>query len=137
MGLDNGIVVKSDKRKITRDDLPPEILYPFDEDYNDNPEILYWRKNWGLRDSIVHYLEAIDNKVQEGTYLIRTYYEIFDIVDIIFHFLDKKVWDEEGESIWEYEEVKERLQDDIVNLVLIISFMKENPDIYLEFYDSY
>ena len=56
---------------------------------------------------------------------------------IFFHFLDKEVWEEEGESIWEYEEVKERLQNDIVNLVLMIPFMKENPDVYLEFYDSY
>ena len=137
MGLDNGIVVKSDKRKITRDDLPSEILYPFDEDFNDSPEIRYWRKNWGLRGFIVHYLNAIGNKVEEGIYVIETYYEIFDIVDIIFHFLDKEVWEEEGESIWEYEEVKEHLQNDIVNLVLMIPFMKENPDVYLEFYDSY
>ena len=134
MGLDNGIVVKSDKRKITRDDLPPEILYPFNEDYNDNPEILYWRKNWGLRDSIVHYLEAIDNKVQEGTYLIRTYYEIFDIVDIIFHFLDKKVWDEEGESIWEYEEILDSLFNNILCLKWLKRYLEKN---YFHFLNHY
>ena len=56
MGLDNGFYVKSKKRKITREMLPSIIKYPFDIDYGDNVEIVYWRKNWGLRYGVLDIL---------------------------------------------------------------------------------
>ena len=46
-------------------------------------------------------------------------------------------WEMKGESIWTYEEIKPTLERDIINLILMIPFMRENPDVYLEFYDSY
>ena len=51
--------------------------------------------------------------------------------------MDEKVWEDEGNSIWTYDEIRPQLERDIINLILIISFMRDNPDIYLEFYDSY
>jgi len=51
--------------------------------------------------------------------------------------MDEKVWEYGGDSIWTYDEIRSRLERDIINLILMIPFMQENPDVYLEFYDSY
>lgn len=135
MGLDNGFVVMSNKRKITREDLPKEIIYPFNEDYESPPEIVYWRKNWGLRNAV---LGKIGNQGRDNYhYEINTPEQLFEIVHVIFSFMDEKVWEDEGQSIWLYDEVKSRLEQDIINLILMIPFMRVNPDVYLEFYDSY
>ena len=135
MGLDNGFVVMSNKRKITREDLPKGIIYPFNEDYESAPEIVYWRKNWGLRNAV---LDKIGNQGRDNYhYEINTPEQLFEIVHVIFSFMDEKVWEDEGQSIWSYDEVKPRLMNDIFNLILMIPFMRVNPDVYLEFYDSY
>ena len=135
MGLDSGIIVKSTHRKITREILPPEIKYPFSNDFNEEVEILYWRKNWGLRNVIVNYLPRYGNSDWE--YIIESPHQIFDLIKIIVSFMDKDFWDKEGDSIWEYDEILPRLQQDIINLAIMAAFMKNNPDVYLIYYDSY
>jgi len=135
MGLDNGFVVKSNKGKIIREDLPKELIYPFGDDFGYAPEIVYWRKNWGLRTVVLNSLDISNS--EGGCFQIDTSEQIFKIIKIIFSFMDEKVWEEEGYSIWTYEEIKPILERDIINLVLMIPFMRENPDVYLEFYDSY
>ena len=135
MGLDNGFRVMSDKRKITREDLPKGIDYPFEDDYDFVPEIVYWRKCWGLRDAV---LDIISEHDSEGyCYQINTPKEIFNIVYTIFSFMNEVDWEMKGRSIWTYDEIRPRLERDIINLILIIPFMRDNPDVYLEFYDSY
>lgn len=135
MGLDNGFVVMSNKRTLTREDLPKGIIYPFNEDWEEEPEIVYWRKNLGLRNAV---LDSIDGQGRDNYhYEINTPEQILEIVHVIFSFMDEKVWEEEGQSIWLYDEIKPRLEQDIVNLILMIPFMRVNPDVYLEFYDSY
>lgn len=137
MGLDSGCFVKSNRRKITRDMLPSEINYPFEKDYNDFVEIFYHRKDWGLRNKILNVL-TIDNENEEkGYYLIDTPSKIFEIIKIITYFMNKEKWEEDGDSIWDYDEILPILQRDIINLAIIAAFMKNNPDIYLVFYDSY
>lgn len=135
MGLDSGIIVKSTHRKITREILPPEIEYPFSNDFNEEVEILYWRKNWGLRNAIVNYLPRYSNSNWE--YIIESPHQIFDLIKIIVSFMDKDFWNREGDSIWEYDEILPRLQQDIINLAIMAAFMKNNPDVYLIYYDSY
>lgn len=135
MGLDNGFVVKSNKRKITREDLPKEIDYPFTDDFDFVPEIVYWRKCWGLRGAVLDIISEHDS--ENYCYQIDTLELIFKIVNVIFGFMDEKVWEDEGDSIWTYDEIRPRLERDIINLILIIPFMRDNPDVYLEFYDSY
>lgn len=137
MGLDNGIEVKSRRRAITREMLPKELVYPWDEklDSPDTVEILYWRKNWGLRDVVVHTFPTEDDS--DYYYLIETPQEVFDLIRIIVSFMNKETWEEDGDSIWDYEEILPILQRDVMNLAIIASFMKNNPDIYLVFYDSY
>lgn len=133
MGLDNGIYVKSNRREITRDILPESLVYPFD---GNDVEIAYWRKCWGLRNNILNVLGtrfAEDNYESE----IDTIEKVQDVMDVIYYFMDKEHWESEGDSIWEYKNSIRGLRDDYMNLVIMIEFMKDNPDVYLVFYDSY
>lgn len=135
MGLDNGFIVKSTKRKISIDDLPEGIVLPFAGSYNEEgEEIVYWRKNWGLRNVIRRLLNM---REEQYVYEIDSYRQILDIVEVIFNFKNKRIWEDEGGSIWSYEEIEPILQRDIINLILMVPFMQKNPDVYIEFYDSY
>ena len=135
MGLDNGIYVRSVHRKITRAMLPEELVYPFDKDYSDGVEILYWRKNWGLRNAVVHTFPTEGDS--DYYYLIETSQQVFELIRIIVSFMNKETWEEDGDSIWDYDEILPILQQNVMNLAIIASFMINNPDIYLVFYDSY
>lgn len=134
MGLDNGFRVKSNMRKIERKDLPEDISYPFDKDYGDAPEIVYWRKCWGLRDMV---LSIVEKEEEKYIYEIDTTSQIIDIMRGIIEFMNEETWEEMGRSIWTYQEIREHLAYDLVNFSLMIGYMKQNPDVYLEFYDSY
>ena len=70
---------------------------------------------------------------------IYRYYDSLDeiLIALIAKWLDKERWEDEGDSIWEYDEIKDMLVQNIVNLSIIQSYMTINPDVYLEFYDSY
>ena len=134
MGLDNGVEVKSRHRTITRAMLPSEIVYPFNFGDNDT-EILYWRKNWGLRDKVVETFPLCDDSNWE--HIIETSQQVFELIKIIVSFMNKETWEEDGDSIWDYDEILPILQRDIINLAIVAAFMKNNPDVYLIFYDSY
>ena len=135
MGLDNGFYVKSNKRKITREMLPSIIKYPFEKDYGDNVEIVYWRKNWGLRYGV---LDILDKRFEdEYRYEIDKPETVEEIIELIAIFLDPEKWENDGQSIWSADKARPGLLRDIVNLAAIQVFMEENPDVYLEFYDSY
>ena len=133
MGLDNGFYVKSEKREITREDLPKGIVYPFATDFNNMPEIVYWRKCWGLRGMV---LDVVTHEV--GCYYrVETPNQLIEIIKGLVQFMDEDYWEENGDSIWTYDEFKENLKNDLINFALILGYMNENPDVYLEFYDSY
>jgi len=137
IGLDNGFYVKSNKRKITREMLPPIIKYPFDTDYNDEVEIVYWRKNWGLRYGVLDIIGKRFASESEYRFEIDKPETVEEIIWFIIGFLNEEKWENESQSIWTYEEARHGLLRDVVNLVAIQVVMEENPDIYLEFYDSY
>lgn len=136
MGLDNGLRVHSKRRTLTRDMLPSQLQYPWEEKFdNDGIEILYWRKNWGLRDEVIHTFPHYEN--QQNEYVLETANEVFVLINIIASFLNEQKWNEESESIWTYDEIFPILKRDIINLAFIATFMENNPDVYLTFYDSY
>ena len=72
MGLDNGIIVRSSKRPVTRDILPKGLVYPFEKEYiAGEVEIVYWRKNWNLRNAVLDadIIKPINlNEYEFGTY---------------------------------------------------------------------
>ena len=137
IGLDNGIYVKSDKRVITREQLPNGIIYPFNKDYEGSVEIAYWRKCWGLRNDIMSIFGWWTKSPDEWQFEINTPAQVIDLIELIAQWLDKERWEDEGDSIWEYDEILPILQRDVINLAIIAGFMENNPDVYLEFYDSY
>ena len=138
IGLDNGFYVKSNKRKIIREMLPSIIKYPFDTEYGDNVEIVYWRKNWGLRHGVLDILgKRFFSSENEYRFEIDKPETVEEIIELIVMFLDPERWENDGQSIWTADEARPGLLQDIVNLAAIQVFMEENPDVYLEFYDSY
>ena len=115
--------------------LPSAIQFPFSADYDCGVEIVYWRKNWGLRNAVLNLLNA---RFSEACYFdIDTPDTVIEIIGIIGSFLDPEKWESEGHSIWTAEQARPVLIRDIMNLALIYGFMLENPDVYLQFYDSY
>ena len=140
MGLDNGVVVRSSKRPVIRDMLPKELIYPFEKEYiAGEVEIIYWRKNWNLRNAILNSNAVNSISTNEYEFSIDTPAQVFELIKIIVSFMNKDTWEDDdyGSTIWDYDEILPILQRDIINLAIIASFMKNNPDIYLIFYDSY
>lgn len=117
--------------------LPSIIKYPFDKDYDDEVEIVYWRKNWGLRYGVLDIIGKRFASESEYKFEIDKPETVEEIIELIATFLDPEKWEEDGQSIWTADEARHVLLRDIVNLTAIQVFMKENPDVYLEFYDSY
>lgn len=138
MGLDNGVIVRSTHRKLTRAILPEGLIYPFDKDYEDDGiEILYWRKNWGLRNAILNSNAVNSMSTNEYEFSIDTPTQVFELIKIIVSFMNKETWEEDGDSIWDYEEILPILEQNVINLAIIAGFMQNNSDVYLIFYDSY
>lgn len=140
MGLDNGIVVRSSKRPITRDILPQELVYPFEKEYiAGEVEIVYWRKNWNLRNAVLDSKAVLPTEASAYEFSIDTPAQVFELIKIIVSFMNKETWEdnEYGSTIWDYDEILPILQRDVMNLAIIASFMINNPDVYLVFYDSY
>lgn len=133
MGLDNGIVIK----KITKEqiELIPSYIETDITEYNNEIriEIAYWRKCWGIRNEIINILHMDSNQY-------KTKIDIEDIPAIIrmlYKFLSEEYWSKCGDSIWEYEDIKEKLVQNIINLKWLYYFMQKNENIEIEFYDSY
>lgn len=136
IGLDNGIYIKSRKRELTRDDLPKVFKYAFETDYGESIEICYSRKWWGVRNQL---LDEIDwDEIEDNYYFyLERPEEVIHMIEIIASWMDEERWENEGDSIWTYEEAKHTLVNWIINLAIAYGFMLENPDIYLVYYDSY
>ena len=136
MGLDNGVLVKSTKRQLTRADLPVGIFYPFEQDYSDGIEIVYWRKCWGLRTDIMNTL-GWRTSLDPYRYEISKPAQVLEFIEVVASWLDEERWEEDGDSIWTYEEIRRNLIHSLVNLGMMYTYMIDNPDVYLEFYDSF
>lgn len=136
MGLDNGVLVKSTKRQLTRADLPVGIFYPFEQDYGDGIEIVYWRKCWGLRTDIMNTL-GWRTSLDPYRYEISKPAQVLEFIEVVASWLDEERWEEDGNSIWTYEEIRRNLIHSLVNLGMMYAYMIDNPDVYLEFYDSF
>lgn len=132
--------MRSSKRPVTRNILPKELIYPFEKEYiAGEVEIIYWRKNWNLRNTILNSSAVNSMSTNKYEFSIDTPAQVFELIKIIVSFMNKDTWedDEYGSTIWEYDEILPILQRDVINLAIMAAFMKNNSDIYLEFYDSY
>ncbi len=128
MGLDNGFRCKN----INRDDIPSFVKLPWDW-RDDDVELVYFRKCWGIRGDILRLLHAGDedyeSPVEED--------DIIPIVKTLMKYLDKKYYEENANSIWEYEDYNDNIQHSIINLIWLKMYMESHPDVECYFYDSY
>lgn len=138
MGLDNGIIMK----KITRnqlDKIPDFVKYElyYNEDDTVDIELAYWRKCWNVRNAII---EAINPECDPAGYA-DCEIDVDDIPALIrglMPLFDKDKWtDGRGGSIWTFEEQFDNMVQVVLNLKWLETYLKENEDIRVEFYDSF
>ena len=96
-------------------------------------ELIYWRKCWGLRDAVLQVLHAGD---EGGSYQVDAE-DIPAILRSIFPFMSKEFWEANGDSIWTFEEKIESLTQDALNLHWLYAYMKGHPEVECYFCDSY
>lgn len=141
MGLDNGIVLKA-KEDIS---VPNELMLTkydvwrnFNSDDIDEPldtipkdeqvEICYWRKCWGIRNEIIHCFEKRPYKIP--------FDKLDEICNIINKFTKEEYYNMYARSIWDWDEMVDKLKLQITRLEWCKELLKEDK-IELEFYDSY
>lgn len=131
MGLDNGLLVKGIKKK----DVPSWVMLPLDwNNKREEQELLYFRKCWGIRSEILtklHCTEPNDSKIKVDTE------DILPLAKILMNYLDKEYYDDNADSIWEYDEYKNYIQQSIMNLVWLRVYMDAHPEVECYFYDSW
>lgn len=134
MGLDNGIMLKI-KNKEKFGEIPAWILRkPWEDEYNFDYEILYWRKCWNIRAEILGYLRANSDEYQ----WTLTLAQLKDIIKVLDSFLVWHNWDS-SQSIWTWDEIGESYRNDLKYARKVAKWLKTKPeDSYeLYFYDSY
>lgn len=129
MGLDNGIVLKMNTNDAKKAGCPF-----LDYSYDDNEvDICYWRKCYGLRDLILEDLDLDDSSTY---YLTRD--NINTLIDLLILLVEsEESWVENAESIWEYDEYLPNMCQCILRLRWLKEYWKTHPDIKVYFYDSY
>ena len=136
MGLDNGIILRLKENKIPKDFPSQETLDSWDHERVQDKkelEVAYWRKCWGIRSAIMDVLHMKDDEYQHPV-------EAEDCPAIrraLVNFLKPDYWDENADSIWEYEEMYETMLDILLNLKWLEKRLNANPEESAYFYDSY
>ncbi len=141
MGLDNGIILRC-KNEIDLNKLPWFVDieledYEFDtrKKQTNNYEITYFRKCWGIRGEICRLLHS----PEDGGYSAVDSEDIPAIIRILEKYSEKNYWDENADSIWEFEEQIYNIRQTIKNLLWLKMYLEENKDNVSEcvWYDSY
>ena len=139
MGLDNGIRLKSK----TRIDFPDYIQIDgqdFSDEHDGFPftyDICYWRKCRNVRSAIFDIIDR--DKDDDNQYVFDvTADDCRKIAEVFIEYLkNPESWDDENLSIWTFDEYKNHIADDIINLSWLSKVLCENNKCYAEFYDSY
>lgn len=133
MGLDNGIILKVANKK---DYEAAYNTFRHEDWYNENEcEVAYWRKCWGVRNA---FLTAVENpKENDGEYPIT-----LDNIDLFIrlhkYFLTEKTWSKEANSIWDWDkDTKIREAVNHRGLRDLKRWLRDHPDDEAYFYDSY
>lgn len=130
MGLDNGLILRNPKVE----QIPSYIISRFD--FDETLDVCYWRKCWGIRRAILNVLDPQGVRSDEYEFRVEAE-DVPAIKKALKPFFDSIYWEENGDSIWEYEEYKDVLLQDWVNLTWLEEYLKNNPDAVCFFYDSY
>lgn len=129
--MDNGFVVKN----VHRANVPYWVKLPFDFDMSDGGfDIAYFRKYWGFRGEILSKLHCTEENDSRTPVELE---DILPIVKILMKYLDKEYYEENADSIWEFEDARENIQQSIINLMWLTMYMDGHPEVECYFYDSY
>lgn len=133
MGLDNGVLLKVRNEK---DYAKAYRLFNHESWYDaDECSVCYWRKCYGIRNAI---LRVVDPSVTNEYRFPVTLDNIDDIIKTFKYFLHKKEWEEDADSIWEWNENTRRNQArNLRGLKRLRRWLKRHPDDTAYFYDSY
>lgn len=133
MGLDNGVMLKVKNEK---DYEKAHCLFNHESWYEPcECEVAYWRKCYGIRNAI---LRVVDPSVTNEYRFPVTLDNIDDIIKTFKHFLHKKEWEEEADTIWEWDENTRRNQArNLRGLRCLRRWLRRHPDDTAYFYDSY
>lgn len=101
-------------------------------------EIFYFRKCWNIRREIISALNADYEYCSKAWLTIEEVKNIWWAISEINH---KSAWNN-SESIWTWDEIKDKLDRTLLALEWLIGFMREHvgdktPFYMVEFYDSY
>lgn len=137
MGLENGLTLYTRKPI----EIPEEFRFDFsikEEPLKNSYEILYFRKCWNIRREIVHALNADYEYCGKAWLTIDEVKKIWWAISEVNHV---SAWDD-ADSIWTWDEIKDRLDQSLLALEWLISFMREHvgdKELFymVEFYDSY
>lgn len=131
MGLDNSIEIK---RTPYTDSISE--LRQFNLDWDNKHEydfsVCYWRKCWNIRNGILDILG--DRFSDQWRFHLNT--ENIDKIIVFLKSLNKHNWNDDGGSIWTWEEYKNHIKDDIKKLKMLRKLMKKY-DLKVVFIDSY
>lgn len=131
MGLDNGVHVK-------RTPISESIseMKQFEEDwikkYNLNYEVCYWRKCWNIRSRI---FDVLTGSFDEEYRITLTIEDVDRIAEVLQSF-NSDNWEDDGWSIWTFDDMEEILEQQISNLGTLKQLMLEY-ELEVYFYDSY
>ena len=128
MGLDNSITLK-------KEGLPKQFncLATKDRDYGSEIEIAYWRKCWQVRHLIY---EAINMPAENDSIVELSREDVLAIIKALTKNIKQK-WYEYSPPYWEWKEYKVNHRENIRRLRRLVRLMKKDPDVVVEFYDSY
>ena len=136
MGLDNGIVLKLSNKKVP-EDFPEKGAWwiePQEEvEKRGELHVAYWRKCWDIRGIILEVLHAGQDG---GEYQVEAE-DLSAIRRGIVKLLNPKTYEDEADSIWEYEERVESELQILLNLMWLENYLKKHPEDSAYFYDSY
>lgn len=129
MGLDNGFRLKY----VDRTTIPNFIHYKDDFMGENEVELVYWRKCWGLREVVMGVLHMTNTDYEKRVEAE----DIPAILRALYPFLSKEYWEENADSIWTFEESISNFTQDILNLKWLKGYLEEHPNVECYFYDSY
>ena len=131
MGLDNSIEIK---RTPYTDSISE--LRQFNLDWDNKHEydfsVCYWRKCWNIRNGI---LDILGDRFSDQ-WRLHLNTENIDKIIAFLKSLNKHNWNDDGGSIWTWEEYKNHIKDDIKKLKMLRKLMKQY-DLKVVFIDSY
>lgn len=127
MGLDNGVVLKTNLEVDC-----PHKSWDWRTDHQEH-DLCYWRKFWGFRNAVVTEF----HQTEECADIPLNAEKVGKLRCILEEFLDREFYEDNADSIWDYEEYLIHNIECCENLAWLQNFLEEHPDEKCCFYDSY